>query len=123
MPRAVRKRYVVRLHPVVGSQITAIAEKRGFLTATFISSVLEQTVAEYGENYRLYDTDGDFQLRRGPGGKGAKQTSVYLSDHAYDTIAAISAYLTENVDRDMTPTYVIRDMLTRWLDENGEQEA
>ena len=28
MPRAVRKRYVVRLHPVVQQQITEIAEKR-----------------------------------------------------------------------------------------------
>lgn len=120
MPRAVRKRYVVRLHPVVSAQITAVAEKRGFLPATFMTNILEQTVSEKGENYTLYDTDGDFQLRRGPGGKGAKQTSVYLSDTAYDTIGAISAYLVENVDRDMTPTYVIRDMLVRWLDENGE---
>ena len=120
MPRAVRKRYVVRLHPVVQQQITAIAEKRGFLPATFMTNILEQTTAEMGDSYTLYDTDGNFQLKRGPGGKGAKQTSVYLSDKAYHTIGAISAYLTENVDRDMTPTYVIRDMLTRWLDENGE---
>lgn len=120
MPRAVRKRYVVRLHPVVQQQITEIAEKRGFLPATFMTNILEQTVAQTGENYTLYDTDGDFQLKRGPGGNGAKQTSVYLSDTAYNAIGTISAYLTENVDRDMTPTYVIRDMLTRWLDENGE---
>ena len=120
MPRAVRKRYVVRLHPVVAQQITEIAEKRGFLPATFMTNIIEQMVAETGESYSLYDTDGDFQLRRGPGGKGAKQTSVYLSDKAYDTIGAISTTLMENVDRDMTPTYVVRDMLTRWLDENGE---
>jgi len=120
MPRAVRKRYVVRLHPVVQQQLTAMAEKRGFLPATFITNILEQSVPLKAENYTVYDTDGDFQLRRGPGGDGVKQTSIYLSDRAYSTIGAISAYLVENVDRDMTPTYVIRDMLTRWLDENGE---
>lgn len=120
MPRAVRKRYVVRLHPVVSAQITSVAEKRGFLPATFMANIIEQMTAEKGEGYTLYDTDGDFQLRRGPGGGGAKQTSVYLSDSAYNTVGAISAYLVENVDRDMTPAYVIRDMLTKWLDESGE---
>lgn len=119
MARPARKRYVVRLHPVVQAQITAIAEKRGYLPATFISNILEQQVPRSAENYAVYDEDGIYQLRRGPGNTNAKQTSVYLSDDSYEKIAEISRYLMENIDRDMTPTYVIRDLLTKWLDENG----
>ena len=34
------------------------------------------------------------------------------------TIAKISGNLIENEDKTMTPTFVIRDILSKWLDEN-----
>ncbi|MBQ6850848.1 MAG: hypothetical protein IJN77_07415 [Oscillospiraceae bacterium] len=118
MARAVRKRYVVRLHPVVMTQITEMAEKAGYLPATYISNILEINTPDRWK-YEIYDREGDFQLKRGPGNTNAKQTSVYLSDKTYNAIGKISENLMENVDKNMTPTFVIRDILTRWLDENG----
>lgn len=117
MARAVRKRYVVRLHPVVLEQITDMAEKAGYLPATYISNILEINTPPAWE-FQLYDREGDFQLKRGPGNTNAKQTSIYLSDNTYNAIAKISENLMENEDKNMTPTFVIRDILTRWLDEN-----
>ena len=117
MPRAVRKRYVVRLHPVVLEQITDMAEKAGYLPATYISNILEINTPPAWE-FQLYDREGDFQLKRGPGNTNAKQTSIYLSDNTYNAIAKISENLMENEDKNITPTFVIRDILTRWLDEN-----
>ncbi len=118
MPRAVRRRYVVRLHPVVQAQITEIAEKAGYLPATFISNILEQNTPPVSE-YEIFDREGDFQLKRGPGNTNAKQTSVYLSDITYNAIGKISENLMEYEDKNMTPTFVIRDILAKWLDENG----
>lgn len=117
MARAVRKRYVVRLHPTVMEQITDMAERRGYLPATYISNILELNTPERWK-YQIYDREGDFQLKRGPGNTKAKQTSVYLSDKTYNAIARISENLMENEDKTMTPTFVIRDILTKWLDEN-----
>ena len=117
MARAVRKRYVVRLHPVVMAEITELAEKAGYLPATFISNILEINTPTAWE-YQIYDREGDFQLKRGPGNTNAKQTSVYLSDKTYNAIAKISENLMENEDKTMTPTFVIRDILSKWLDEN-----
>ena len=118
MPRAVRKRYVVRLHPVVQAQLTEMAEKAGYLPATFITNILETNTPPVSE-FEIFDREGDFQLKRGPGNTNAKQTSIYLSDITYNAIGKISENLMENTDRNMTPTFVIRDILTRWLDENG----
>lgn len=120
MARRARKRYVVRLHPIVLQQITDIAERQGFLPATFMSNILETYLPENPSDYRIYDTEGYFQLQRGPGGEGAKQQSIYLSDKSYDIIAKISDYLVKNVDRKMTATFVIRDVFTKWLDENED---
>ena len=117
MARQSRKRYVVRLHPAAARQITETAEKRGWLPATFLSNILEE-ITPRPEKYEIYDENMTFQLNRGPGSTKAKQTSVYLSDATYEKIALISRNLVENVDRDMTPTFVIRDLVTKWMDEN-----
>lgn len=119
MSRKVRKRYVVRLHPTAQAQLTDMAEKSGFLPATYISNILEQNTPP-AEMYAIYDEDGIYQLHRGPGNTHVKQISIYLTDKTYDAIGDISRYLVENVDRNMTPTFVIRDLLTKWLDENGQ---
>ena len=79
MARAVRKRYVVRLHPVVMAEITELAEKAGYLPATFISNILEINTPTAWE-YQIYDREGDFQLKRGPGNTNAKQTTTSLLD-------------------------------------------
>lgn len=118
MARVRRKRYVVRLHPDALSLLTARAEKKGYLTATFISAVLEEITPKSAKAYRIYDEDGVYQLKRGPGPVRAKQTSVYLTDKTYAVIGEISDYLRENKDRTMSETFVIRDLLTKWLDEN-----
>lgn len=121
MARAVRKRYVVRLHPVVMQQITDMAEKAGYLPATYISNILELNTPDRWK-YEIYDREGDFQLKRGPGSTNAKQTSIYLSDKTYNAIGKISKDLMENEDKNMTATFVIRDILTKWLDENSLAE-
>ena len=43
----------------------------------------------------------------------------YDNGNSWMEIGKISENLMENEDKTMTPTFVIRDILTRWLDENG----
>ncbi len=116
-----RKRYVVRLHKTIRTEMDMLARKAGHLTPTFISNILEEELASIeSEKYKIFDEEEIFQLKAGGMEKGEipmadKQMSVYLSETAYKKVSDIVNYLKREVDKSIGPSYVIRDILYRYL--------
>ena len=116
-----RKRYVVRLHKAVRGEMDSLARKAGHLTPTFISDILENELKnQESREYVISDDEELFQLKAGGMEKGEspmadKQISIYLSDETYYKIADIVSYLKREVDKSIGPSYVIRDVLYRYL--------
>lgn len=117
-----RKRYVIRLHKDIRARMDEESGKKGHLTPTFISLILEEELAKEDIlPYKIGDTERTFQPRPGGGeGSADKQMSIYLTDFAYGKIEEITAELKRKVDRKIGAAFVIRDILYRWLPENRE---
>ena len=121
-----RQRYVIRLHKLIRKEFDIIARKKGHLTATFIAKVLEEICDGLDiSGYEIHPDSEAFQLKRGNSAKGNvksnadKQMSIYLSDFTYELIEKLVEKLQEEVDRNISPSYVIRDLLFHWLDRQG----
>lgn len=123
-----KQRYVIRLHKVIRQELDILARKKGHLTPTFISMAIEDMCHEMDvSSYEIHPDSEVFQLRRGNKGKGQiknnadKQMSIYLSDFAYDKVGEIVEKLQLEVDKNITATFVIRDLLFYWLEINNER--
>ena len=122
-----RQRYVIRLHKLIRKEFDIIARKNGHLTATFIANELEEICKELDLNrYEIHPDSEVFQLKRGNSNKGNekinadKQMSIYLSDFSYSLIGEITKKLQSEVDKNISPAYVIRDLLFHRLDKYND---
>lgn len=115
-----KKRYVIRLHKDIRARMNEESGKKGHLTPTYISIILEEELAKADlMPYRIGDTERNFQLRKGENESFAdKQISIYLSDFAYDKVQEITEELKQTEDKRIGPAFVIRDILYKWLPEN-----
>ncbi len=113
-----RKRYVIRLHKLIRERVDELAKKEGYLTATYISNLLEEICKDLDvESYEIHPDSQVFLISRKKQYKNEvkiyrdKQMSVYLSDEAYNKISQLTQYLKENVDRTCNISYVVRDLI------------
>jgi len=125
-----KQRYVIRLHRVIRQELDLRARKQGHLTSTYIALAIEDISKEIDiQNYELHPDSEVFQLKRGKKSKGEvknnadKQLSIYLSDFAFHKVGELVEKLQKEVDKSITSTFVIRDMLFHWLDKNNEAIA
>ncbi len=98
------------------------ARQEGYLTPTYISKLLEKELPTLAIPYEIRDKDWVFQpksggMEKGETGTADRQMSVYLSDFAYDRVGEIAGWLKENVNRKISPAFVIRDILYGILEE------
>jgi hypothetical protein len=125
-----RQRYVIRLHKLIRKELDILARKKGHLTPAFISMAIEEICSRINpREYEIHPDSEVFQLKRGNCGKGNeknnadKQMSVYLSDFSYSLIADLAARLQQEIDKNISPAYVIRDMLFHWLEKNSHSDS
>lgn len=125
-----KQRYVIRLHKIIRQELDLRARKKGHLTSTYISLAIEDICKDIAvETYEIHQDSDVFQLKRGNKSKGEvkanadKQLSIYLSDFAFDKVAEVVVKLQKEVDKNITATFVIRDLLFHWLEKNNDSLA
>ena len=123
-----KKRYIIRLHKIIRKAVEEKARKEGLLLGTYLSSIIEETCASIKNiaNYRMHPDSELFRLKRGNALSGeiqnnaSEQISIYLSDSAYIAVGEIYNYLKQTLDKKITISYIIQDMIYKKITQKKE---
>ena len=123
-----KKRYIIRLHKIIRKAVEEKARKEGLLLGTYLSSIIEETCASIKNiaNYQMHPDSELFRLKRWNVLSGeiqnnaSEQISIYLSDSAYITVGEIYNYLKQTLDKKITVSYIIQDMIYKKITQKKE---